>query len=208
MKLIGQGWQYKVYDLENGRIRKVALHGVHQYWNILHQNKFRPVHSYHEQQRVIRARKDSVTFIKSRQYTVPQRLLAKPSFLGGDNFEQDKLVILSEIFHTSSEMEQKQLLDKFVLLILETWKYGFADTVYNFLLNNGLTQDGNLVLADFGEITYDKNTAAEDIKTERWKKADNYLHLSRPLQEHYDTLTERHLTLQNLDMLWQKASHP
>lgn len=202
MKLIAYGWQYKVFDLENGRVRKIKLSGLVQYFKILSQLPFQFFKTYKEQQRVNQMEKEANNYILLILAPAIQPLLGNPIFIDESNYEQDKVTIVEEIFKNSSFDQQKQVIEEYIDLIYKTWKYGFSDCVFNFTVNNGVDKDGKVIQLDFGEITTEKEKVTSMIQNKRWLKSFSYRILSEDLKEYYSKIMSERLNYSELNRLW------
>lgn len=202
MKRIAYGWQYKVYDLNNGRVRKIKLSGLVQYLKIFSQLPFQFLEAYREQQRVNRMGREANSYIFSILQTSVQSVLGNPLFLNESNYEQDKVITIGEVFENSSLSHQKHIINEYINLIYQTWKYGFSDCIFNFTINNGVVKDGKVIQLDFGEMITTKEGVKDMIQNKRWLKSFSYKTLPDDLKDYYAKVMSERLNLEELDRLW------
>lgn len=130
-------------------------------------------------------------------------LLGNPIFISESSYEQDKVRILDEVFNDISFDQQKQIIKWYIDLIHITWKYGFADCVFNFTINNGFDKSGRMIQLDFGEITSEKSKMETMIKNQRWLKSFSYKTLkSDELKSYYSKIMSEELNVAKLNQLW------
>ena len=101
-----------------------------------------------------------------------------------------------------SEEGAREIIDQYIDLIVRFWEYGFADRVYNFTINNGITEKGKLILLDFNEVTFKKEDVARSIETKRWKRAWSCTSLPVPYRRYYEQRMDEVMTEENLDRHW------
>jgi len=166
LKRIGYGWQYTVYDKgkrvikipnSRGTIFKIII--KHNLKLVLNPKKFKKIID-----NLIKNRNDSLKKLKSKKINL--KILGNP-IIKGEEIEQDKVIVLKEKLVKSKN--PKKYLDKFIKLIFECWKHGFSEKVYNLTINNGVYVNGNVILLDFGEITWNKEKAKKQIKKKKWE---------------------------------------
>ena len=208
MKKIGQGWQYKVYDLNNGRVKKQAPAAFIQYSYILRNNVFSKwnifADTWRNMQRVKTLGKLSNAYIKEILPIFDVKLLGNPVFVD-DGYEQDKVITLGDVLETCSVAEGKNIFDAYVKLIHTTWQYGFADTVFNFRVNNSLDIKWQVIQIDFGELVFDKADVLQQISNKQWLRCASYkLFPDGVLKNYYRDLMEQQMTIDNLEELWGK----
>lgn len=206
MTTIGKGWQYIVYDLQNGRVKKQTHSTLIQYLYILFNNVFVRwnvfAESWKQMQRVRKMEKASNEYIQSILPIFDTKLLGNPVFCD-NGYEQDKGVILGEILKNCSIGEGKKIFAAYVHLIQTTWCYGFADTVFNFAVNNSLSTESKIVQLDFGELIFNKADVEQCIKCKCWLHSASYTSFPEgELKNYYHDLMEQKITLKNLDKFW------
>jgi hypothetical protein len=168
-KLIGQGAQFKVFDV-GSQVRKVPNNKpevleVLRSWDTKSTN----IALEKEANMLINDRTESIE--KIRKSKVDLSIIGNPKFLSNGEILQDKVVILGDALERSEEKEWKKLIDGYIDNIFLQWRYGFADRIFNFTVNNGVTKQGEIVLIDFCEITFDKDRVLSHINYKKWESS-------------------------------------
>ena len=159
MKILStHGFIYDVYDLENGRVLKVEKPKLRQYWKHFFYAKHTPFHV---------ERNNALARKLAKNISDPS-LLANPHFESSRRYTQDKVLLLQDYFLHHSLEENQRAVDLLIECIFETWKNGFADTIYNFMDSYGFDAQGRVVLVDFNEVTISRAIVAEKIRIKRW----------------------------------------
>lgn len=107
------------------------------------------------------------------------------------SYEQDKTLLLGEVLNVSDFSTQKELIDEYVSNLLSGWDYGFSDTVFNFMINSGVTSEGRVVLIDLGELTFNKEEVLNLVKAKHWEKRSSFnklenINLKNYIQEQFN----------------------
>ena len=213
MKQISRGWQNVIYDLGNGRVLKKRSSLLKQYMFIRSEeirkgephSVFRVVTDI---LRVNRANDRANRYIRKILHRMDTEIIGNPDFLNKSDYEQDKVVVLREILYSSSVDYAKELLDKYVNLIHKTWQYGFSEAMYNFLGNNGINKNGDVIQSDFGELILDKDVVAQKIRNKRWLKTTSFKNFPEgEVKDYHRTIMDKRMTLENLDRIWGKNLH-
>jgi len=195
---IGVGYYYNVYDLGNGRVRKVEKGFFAKALYALPREKFDFTVLYR-----LLAHRKHITETYRRIRTVDQSLIGHPAFLSGLDYEQDKAVILEDALSSAIAAQQHAIIDVYTQHIITCWRHGFADTVFNFSVNNGIDKNGTPILLDFNEVTFDKEKVRHNIQTNRWLRAYSFTHhLPENLQHYYTEQMEKFLTIEKLAEIW------
>ena len=199
---IGVGYYYNVYDLGNGRVRKIEKSFFAKAVYALPREKFDLLVLYR-----FLAHRKNITETYRRIRTVDQSLIGRPTFLSGLDYEQDKAVILGDALSSATTPQQHAIIDAYIQHIIACWRHGFADTVFNFSVNNGIDQNNTLTLLDFNEVTFDKEKVRHNIQTNRWLRAYSFTHhLPEHLQPYYVEQMEKFLTVEKLEEVWERNS--
>jgi len=208
---IGRGVQYKVIDMQDGRVKKIPLtreesRAVIATWyapNKIPDKEL--VIDYAEL--AIGANKRTGGLI--HKYPAIAYTFANPIFEGEAVYTQDKVAILGDVLSEGSTVEGQKLIDSYIELILLQWQYGISERVFNFTINNGVDRDYNVVLLDFGEITSDKDKITLGIDNQRWLQAISYQqHMPESLKDYYASKMNERLTTQTLSNIWATALGP
>ena len=208
MYLIGKGAQYRVYDTLDGRVLKKLLTHAETFeimaeW---HASGNVPINRVSEDYTLnaINASKSFKRLIAD--YPELRETLGNPLFLDETSYSQDKVQPIGNSL-TSVNLEQgKSIIDAYVHLIITHWRYGFCDKVFNFTINNGIDSYGNVVLIDFGEVSFLKSDIVRRIHNQRWLQAWSYLKdFPEMLKNYYVNKMKEDITTRKLIDVW-KAS--
>lgn len=172
MKKIGEGWQYAVYDLGNGRVLKKFHSPLRSYWTILKtifpfNND--PLTSIPRYSRDMKS-KARASFYVLQKANIPAEWIGKPSFINELDFEQDKVRPLHDVFVDITVDEAKQIVDKFVLFNKQLLVRGLIDKSFNITKNYGLDEKGEIVLIDIGELFDGKERIRQQCLDRAWAK--------------------------------------
>jgi len=206
---IGRGWQFAVYDLGYDRVSKKKYSNFEKF-SLIKEKQIRKGNPYSLMQilisilRVNKLAKDSNKYVRKLSAKFNLSFLGNPFFDRFGGYEQNKVLLLEEIFSDCSLDYGKKLLNQYASLIHETWKFGFSDIMFNFLENNGIDRNGKLIQSDFGEITFNKNQVLDNLKNKKWLKANCFRTFpDGELKEYYASIMEREMTAKSLDSLWR-----
>ncbi len=172
MKKIGEGWQYGVYDLENGRVLKKFHSPLKSYWVILKdifpfkQDSIFEIPGFSRGMKV----KALESFEILKKKNLPPEWLGNPKFINDLDFEQDKAFPLHDIFSQSEVEEAKGIIDKFVEFNKKLLERGVIDKSFNITKNYGLNSDGEIVLIDIGELFDNPERIKEQCAGRAWAK--------------------------------------
>ncbi|MGD0284305.1 MAG: hypothetical protein ABSB12_01790 [Candidatus Saccharimonadales bacterium] len=205
---IGRGAQYKVIDTPDGRVKKIPLsieesQAVIASWhgtNRAPKSKL-PINYIELTKRACRKIKRLIKDYPGIAYT-----FGNPIFEGEGVYTQDKVPTLGEVLNKSSIAESKLLIDLYIELIIFHWRYGISDVVYNFTVNNGVDNDGRVILLDFGELTSSEAKTRSQITKKRWLHAFSYnQEIPETLKKYYINSMHKRLTTQLLSENWATA---
>jgi len=207
MKKIGSGLQFKIYDLENGRVLKKSKKSFQMYaLNILWEPYLIFV-PWILRRRITNAKKDrdeAVEYFSSKNFD--KEIVANLD-INSKGIFQDKVIPVREILR-ESETEGKRLVDSYCNLIKKMWGQGFAEKVYKFVENYGVNSNGEVVLIDFAELRFTKNLIKQDILRERWRHVfSDKRKIRGELKKYYDQKMTKLLTIQNLNNYWKNEKN-
>lgn len=213
MKLIGKGWEYRVYDIDNGRVRKIKRSLVDSFGRLFFMPKpvkknrkfrFNPILSLQEALRISRETEKGVGQLKKILPIIPVYLFGNPVFLKGINYEQDRAIPLSQYFKENDNIKNKEAITKYVELITELWKYGCSDDIFNFLGNVGIDKDGHVIMIDLGEFIFSKDAVESTIQSKNWLYQPSYKFFQEAeLKDHFQKEMDRLVTIENLNKYWR-----
>lgn len=173
MKKIGQGWQYTVYDLENGRVLKKFHSWTRAYFVIFREIFPFNNDSFFEIPTFIKdmKRKADLSFEILKKVNLPQEWMANPKFINKYDFEQDKVIPLHDVFDNLDTNEIKNIINQFIELNKKLMSFGVIDKSFNITKNYGLNNKKEIVLIDIGELFDDKDLIDKQIKNRVWEKS-------------------------------------
>ncbi|MBP7005635.1 hypothetical protein KBB27_00730 [Patescibacteria group bacterium] len=158
MKKLGEGWQYTVYDLHNGRVLKKYNSPFRTSWIILkdvvpgEMGGIRKIPQYiHDLKR-----KAQISFDILTHKNLPAAWFGNFTRLHGLDYEQDKITPLHDVFAKASREHSKNTVDQFVKFNERLLSHGIVDKFFNISKNFGLDANGEMVLADIGELVEDE----------------------------------------------------
>lgn len=218
MKKIGEGLQYEVFEVDgnNKRVRKIPLSNekiakkITAWLNRNSELDTKPTFLFEEKfNSTLDERFNSYMHIKQLVEDFPsvQNILGNLEFLDNYTIEQDRATILGDYLNdTTQDIEfQKQIIDQFIELIFECWKYGFSDRVFNMSENTGLDSNNTMIQIDTGEIVYEQEKVKELIEIKRWEKSWSFTKDLKidGIKEYYAQKMEGHITIENLEKYWR-----
>lgn len=204
MKKLGNGLQYVAYDAGGGRVFKRTTTKKEKVtklksWDLTPSAITKKLKGLKEHE------KFSINTVRKllKNQSLPAELIGNPKFQSGFNYTQDKVTPIGEYFKTHNLRQNKKILKNYVLLEHILWQYGISDDARKPTLNNGVTKDGNVILMDFGECTFQKRRIATDIKNNNWlsKRSLKYL-VDKRLKEFIILLVAKEITLEKLNHFW------
>ena len=173
MKKIGEGWQYSVYDLNNGRVLKRFHSPIKSYWVILktifpfREDSFTKIPEFSRGMKKTALRSFNVLKTKN----IPADNIANPHFINELDFEQDKVTPIHDLFSRSDVLSMKNTIDKFIFFNKKLLGLGVIDKSFNITKNYGLNTKDEIVLIDIGEL-FDSNDAIKKQMIDRaWDKS-------------------------------------
>jgi len=182
-KILGQGWQYTVYDLGNGRVYK-RFNSVWQMFPVIWKERkqvFWRIPWY------VKEMKNNA--IKSFDYldniNIDKKLLGDFERRQGLDYEQDKALSIKEYLKDVSEDETRRVVDKFIGLVKIFWEIGFIDKAMKVGKNFGVNKNGEVVLIDLGEIWYKDESIKQRLKKRIWAGRDNMDGLPEKVRPYY-----------------------
>jgi len=212
MKLIGKGWQYRVYDIGNGRVRKIKRTPIDSFWRIFFMPKiikenrkfrFNPILSYREMRRISRESEANINKFKEILPSIPMYLTGNPVFLNGINYEQDYATPLLGYFQEHEDTENKKAITQYAQLILELWQHGCSDSVFNFATNSGVDSQNRVIQIDIGELDLEKNIVVEKVRNKKWLSQPSYIfHLDESMKRFFMEEMDNYVTMENLEKYW------
>ncbi len=173
MKKIGQGWQYTVYDLGNGKVLKKFHSWTRAYFVILKEifpfnnDSFFEIPSFIKDMK----RKAEKSFEILQRINIPQEWVANPTFKNNYDFEQDKVIVLDDVFKKLDTEGTKKIIAQYIEFNKKLIQLGVVDKSFNITQNYGLNHKGEIVLIDIGELFDDKESIVKQINNRVWEKS-------------------------------------
>jgi hypothetical protein len=203
MKRIGQGLQFNVFD-RGEQVEKVPTTPAEIRNRLLRANPMwllRPAALRRKVQQVVAEREEAVQ--QFRAHPTDRTLFANLQVEHG-NISQDKVQPLGKALKAGTD--GYALIDRYVEFQLQCWSQGFAETSFNFTVNNGLDCTGKLVVLDIGEVTFDKAGIRREIERRLWERAWSAWHdLPAELRAYFFYKMNKAMTLENLEMYWKET---
>ncbi|OGF83341.1 hypothetical protein A3B18_02025 [Candidatus Giovannonibacteria bacterium RIFCSPLOWO2_01_FULL_46_13] len=173
MKKLGEGWQYSVYNLGNGRVLKKYHHWLSSAWVMFKDLLNEKEHSIFEIPSFIvdldGKAKESIKIIGRR--TIPMSWLGNPKFLNDLDYEQDKVIPLHAVFESSTTAQINEIIDVVLDFNKELLARGVIDKSFNITKNYGLDKKSKIVLIDFGELYDEPANIRKQLTKKIWHKS-------------------------------------
>lgn len=205
MQKIGEGYWYNVYRLENERvlkIQKTILEKIRDSYKKERKNFYRWLKTVRNLICDVNEISTNYRYIKNN---VDLSLLGMPTFLRGIDYEQDRVWILGVILQSCTLEERRSIIDLYIDNIIDCWKYGFADKLFNFTINNGLDRTGRMIFIDFNEISLFKEDIILRIKKKTWTNSWSLRQVDLETRSYYLAQMDLRITLESLETNWRKA---
>jgi hypothetical protein len=175
MEAFGQGWQYTVFDLGNGRVLKqrnsnstllrVLLRECFSF-PFIHNPFWLLPRQYRD------ARKNALASIpKITENTLEPWMLGNPVVHPDGSYEQDKVVTMRELLRIASPAEGEQLIDQFVAFNKTLVERHLIDRYFDIGPNFGRDVHGRIVLIDLGELYSDPAAIKKQIDERVWHES-------------------------------------
>jgi hypothetical protein len=197
MEKIGEGLQYTVYQ-SGDEVKKVpkSPEDMADYLS-----------KYHEDAEEIQ---EGVRKAVKRREEVKKRLEGKnvpviASFrFDSDVIFQKKVNVTGDVLENSGLEEKKELIDAYVRLVKDCWKYGIHDMSYNFTLNTGLDDKFRILQIDIGDLIFSRERVRREVSNRKWleESASYNKHISEKLRPYYRRKMEDKLTVNAFDENW------
>lgn len=202
MKEIGEGYYYKVYDLGNGRVRKIPRGQLVQIILLFKWYSSQPFVLLSELKRAPYSRakrKEEYEMSKKMGELFPE-YFGNPVF-DGYVYEQDKALPLKDI-KDNEEFFKRAM--KYTNLIHALWRKGVGERVFNFTLNAGINEKGELILLDTNEFTFDGDYMRQSILSKRFTRASSFLRLPEEMKSRIYILFEREFSIEKFEEFWNR----
>jgi hypothetical protein len=201
---IGQGLQYRVYRLSKKRVLKVPTTYAQklatlELWHLGKTKRSREAFA----RGTVRTLQKSLHGLQKIMRHIDASSIGNITFRSGMRYEQDYIEPLEKYIKSHSYTENKSIIDSYIDNVLQTWRCGFADTIFNFTINNGVVRN-RAVLLDIGELTFSKNKIRSQLQKQTWLKQSSYMRLEdQRLKKYVKKEMRRRVTLVTLNKLWK-----
>jgi hypothetical protein len=199
--VIGQGLQYKVYQISDDKVFKLPNNKkqkieVLKNWQITDEKE---ISKFINKTRMLQ----SISCEYLIDNPVDLDLFGNPEIYMDHSYKQDKLIIPSYQLDIANNEVILKVIDDFLVLSQEVWKFGLYDTVMNIFINCGYNKNGKLVFCDFGELTKSFERAKKQIKEKNWENSNNISKIPNNLKKEVINRIEKVYTLENLTKHWK-----
>lgn len=205
---LGEGAQFKVFDLGNGRVKKVPQNeaGSIKAISVWHKGSETEIAEYARYMQLLRERGNEHVAGVIRDVPEASGFFGNPVFETDGSVTQDKLSLLGAHIDESTSEGARTLLRKYIDGIKKSWDYGCYDWVFNLCTNTGVDAQGEVVMMDFGEMGLDKSAAAQLIHDKPWENSYDTMHrLSAENRDYFIRKASEGLTVDSLNRHWQSA---
>ncbi len=200
MKKIGEGYSYKVYQIDEDRVLKVFKKNYFE--TVFDLSKSEGFQFLKPFIKILNFKKIAKEYYGKILRTIPLEILGNPIFLNDTDYEQDKVLIFGDGFKNLSIEKSKNFLDSYFEMCVTLWQLGYHDNVYNFSINCGLAKDGRCCMVDFNELLEDFYSVRNEIALKKWQSHYDYSQLEVELKQYFDTKAEAIFSKENLKSNW------
>jgi hypothetical protein len=202
MEKIGEGLQYRVYSIDDSRVRKVPK-SKPEMMDYIKKWKDDVEAAERNVEEALKRREKAVENLK--KLDIDLSLFGSPEF-DGKEITQDRVRPVGQVFETADLRQKKKVIDLYAELLQRLWKQGVGDTIYNFTINTGLADDGNLVMLDFGEIVFSKQKVKKEVKNRKWLEKWGYREdISEDLKPYFEEKMDEEINLEDLEEKWKES---
>lgn len=200
---IGEGLQYNVFDLGDGKVRKVPK-SREEMMDHCFKGGDSQEKAEESTSKALERREKAVEKLKNE--CIDSSIFGSPEFKENGEVVQDKVKPVDQVFENASLEQKKQIIDKYVELLRKLWEQGMGDTIYNFTVNTGLTDQGDLIMLDFGEIVFSKQRVKKEVKGQKWLDKWSYSQdlEDERVKEYFKERMAEEITVGMLEDKWEK----
>lgn len=204
---ITHGWQCRVYVYPNHVIKtrrpyKKARAAVKKW---LHMEDFtgqairrRTLKIYSNLTKAKKAVEDS---------GVPRRILGDLKFLKHGRMWQRRAVPLRVRFANLSKKKDtqaiKELIDQYIDINHELWRYGVFESIFNFGRNNGVIKDRVIFLDPFEQI-YVKSSIEKRLRKKPWERWIEKADIPPSAQKYFKRICNQEFSVQKFRSIWRR----
>jgi hypothetical protein len=118
------------------------------------------------------------------------------------DYTEDISIPINEYIKTHTLAQNKKVIKKYIENMYKCWEWGFYDTVYNFDRNSGVDINGNVVLFDFGELTFNIWEVENHVSAQHWLEKEAYHDLPDNLKLYFKNTMKKRVTVNKLNEIW------
>lgn len=204
MKKIGEGYYYKVFEIDTDTVIKKIKGKTRIFLYILFVNKLNILCANKDYKKVIISiSKLKSDYIKTLTLIHDKSIIGNPIFINDTDYKQDRVKKLRKI-NKLSEQSFIKLINDYIDLLKKIWSFGISNTSFNFSKNCGYNKNGQFILIDFNETTFSKNDLFQIIQESTWLKNYSYSRLSREKQIIFKEIMNKEITKENVENYWPK----
>jgi hypothetical protein len=207
MKYLDEGFQYKVYLIDDKRVLKKEISYPKRLLKIFKISRSRGFLFFDSMNKSIvsdRKNKQSLFTMMEKLKILPLDMFANPKFVKDSlDFTQDKVEIIDGILGQFDDAKAKKIIDEYVDLQKKFWSYGIHDAVYKFQPNYGINSNGKLVCIDFGEFVFTKEEVLKSMEKQGWLRRSAYRNWEdSDMKRYYAQKMSECMTAENVKKYW------
>lgn len=208
MKLLGEGLQYKVFQLGTEHVLKIEKTPLEKIqmarsWGQGKDSQFAHIKGVYlalmSNFDVIRCCHKIRSFPKDSLW-----IFANPQFVEKNDYVQDRVVPLLTDFGPGFDNWKKERIIEYFKLVQQLWQFGCHELTYNFLENFGIDHFGRLVNSDFCEMSFNKSDAIKSILSRSWKNDYPYFDLPLEIKSFFDENVPLYWMPEDIEKHWGK----
>jgi len=135
----------------------------------------------------------------------PLQLFGSPVYQEDGSHVQTVGQELHRVLVQAGEHTSKQIIDKCVRLLIELWRNGMSETVFNCTSAMQVLPDDTVILTDFYHVSQDVGYIESRLQTQAWRKNRMFKsQLADDLKAYVDLQFSRNLTVEKLRQEWKK----
>ncbi len=203
MEHIGSGWQFDAYA-SGDRVWKIPVSRFRMATRVLRSYPALVAQPFSLMVKIQELTEDRDLVLQEiDRREIDGRLLANFRREGG-RYIQDLVTPLGDVLE-DGRLDPFWLMDRYVDSVRRGWNSGFAETSFNFTVNHGLNNRGQVVIVDVGELTFDKRQVARQIEQKFWEKAFSARTLPEQVRAYLFRAMDRTVNLNQLEREWSEA---
>lgn len=137
---------------------------------------------------------------------VPLKFLGNLKFYKDGRMRQQRAVTLRirlrNLIRKNDKQAMRDIIDQFIALNLELWKYGIFEKIFNFPRNNGVVRK-HVILLDPFELLYKRQDIIKRLKEKPWLHFLDNVDFPPDVRRYYIKKCEEAFTVKNFKILWK-----